>query len=236
MLVSRLVPALAGALLWALPEAHATTSGAPRARVHSIIVHAISGPSCRGGQVVFSGAPGDAERWKRFFDRHPFLAIHYVVDREGTALSSTPEGRQANHALGNNEGTIGIELVHNGDGIEPFGDKQIEALIRLLRSIRGRHDIPVANIKGHGDVDRRTFSCGGRTVKGRSDPGANFPWARVRAALRGGEEPAVAAAPASRGAAGALPKLLAEPRLIHSAPATMAPPPFALGGPARESR
>jgi N-acetylmuramoyl-L-alanine amidase len=165
--------------------ADATTYGARREIVDSIIVHAISGPSCAGGELAFSGAPGNAERWKAFFDRHPFLGIHYVVDREGVVLASTPEDRIANHALDNNDSSIGIELVHNGDGEEPFEARQIEALIGLLRSIRSRHDVPIANIKGHGEVDERTFRCGGRLYKTKMDPGANFPWAHVRAAVRG---------------------------------------------------
>lgn len=174
--------------IWALAvcvatQAFAHTFGMLRTKVHTIIVHAVSGPRCEGGRVVYSGAPGDAARWKRFFDTHPFLSIHYVVDRAGTVLASTPENREANHALHNNEGTIGIELVHNGDGIEPFGDKQIDALIELIKSIRSRHTIPIENIKSHAEVDTRTFVCGGRVVKGRQDPGANFPWAKLREAL-----------------------------------------------------
>jgi N-acetylmuramoyl-L-alanine amidase len=173
--------------------AGATTSGARRDRVDTIIVHAISGPTCVDGELRFSGAPGDAQRWKAFFDRHPFLGIHYVVDREGIALASTPEDRAANHALNNNETAIGIELVHDGDGVEPFSPRQIDALVRLLKSIRSRHDVPVGNIKGHSDVDERTFSCGGRVYKTKMDPGANFPWAHVRAALRG--EPRLVSGP-----------------------------------------
>jgi N-acetyl-anhydromuramyl-L-alanine amidase AmpD len=75
--------------------------------------------------------------------------------------------------------------VHNGDSQEPFGGKQIEALIGLLKSIRTRHPVPIDNIKGHSDVDERTFACGGQLYKTKMDPGANFPWGRVRAELRG---------------------------------------------------
>ena len=176
---------MAAALVLAGPwPAEGTTSGPAREIVDSIILHAIGGPSCDGGKLAFSGAPGDAQRWKNFFDRHPFLGIHYVVDRDGLVLASTPEDRVANHALDNNATSIGIELVHEGDGIEPFGKRQIDALIGLLKSIRSRHAVPIENIKGHSDVDVRTFACGGRLYRTKMDPGANFPWARVRAALR----------------------------------------------------
>jgi N-acetyl-anhydromuramyl-L-alanine amidase AmpD len=182
-----LLTAICGLSICAAIPAVAHTSGKPRKHVHTIIVHTVSGPQCEGGRVVYSGAPGDAARWKRFFDTHPFLGIHYVVDRAGRVLPSTPEEREANHALHNNEGAIGIELVHNGDGIEPFSDRQIDALIELIRSIRSRHAIPVENVKSHAEVDRRTFVCGGRQVKSRPDPGANFPWRRLRQALKDDE-------------------------------------------------
>jgi hypothetical protein len=186
LFASALAMAAAGA-------AEATTSGPRRETVDGIVIHAISGPSCSGGRLAFSGAPGDAERWKRFFDRHPFLGIHYVVDRAGVALASTPEDRVANHALDNSETTIGIELVHDGDGEEPFGERQIAGLIALLKSIRSRHPVPVESILGHSDVDVRTFTCGGRVYKTKMDPGPNFPWAQVRAALR--EEPRLVSGP-----------------------------------------
>jgi N-acetylmuramoyl-L-alanine amidase len=206
------------------PQTWATTRGALRSSVHTIVVHAVSGPACIGGRVVYSGAPGDAERWKRFFDGHPFLGIHYVVDREGKALPSTPESREANHARDAKDGTIGIELVHQGDGIEPFGDAQFDALIRLIESIRRRHNIPLENIVGHGEIDGRTFTCGGRTIKGRSDPGANFPWARLRTALGGGArkpDPAPIKPPAMVASAMPLPQLVHGPMLATRPPTTI---------------
>lgn len=186
---------LAGAMwLAALGPACASTSGPRRDTIDSIIVHAISGPHCTNGQLAFSGAPGDAGRWKRFFDRHPFLGIHYVIDREGVVLASTPEDRVANHTRQDNDTSIGIELVHDGDGREPFSARQIAALIGLIKAIRSRHAVPLEGIKGHSDVDERTFACGGQTYKTKMDPGANFPWALVRAALRG-EPPRLVSGP-----------------------------------------
>jgi hypothetical protein len=172
------------ALALLLVPTDARKFGPSRADVHTIIIHAVSAPACVAGRVVYSGAPGDAMRWKRFFDAHPVLGIHYIVDRSGIVAISTPENQAANHARGHNDGSIGIELVHRSDGLEPFGDDQIEALIELIRSIRRRHTIPVENIKSHAEIDDRTFFCGGKAFKGRMDPGENFPWSRLRAALR----------------------------------------------------
>ncbi len=178
-------------VLMAAYPATAKTRGAKRTTVDSIIVHTISGPytKCKSGRVRFSGAPGDAQRWKRFFDKHRSLGIHYVVDRAGAVAVSTPEYRVARHTMHHNATTIGIELVHKGDGREPFGEPQIEALVRLIKDIRSRHKIPISKILGHEHVDHRTFSCAGRSVKRKQDPGANFPWRRLRAALMGVPKP-----------------------------------------------
>jgi N-acetylmuramoyl-L-alanine amidase len=185
---------MAGVVALAVPWPAAGTASGPRRQVvDTIIVHTIGGPSCVEGKLAFSGAPGDAGRWKAFFDRHPFLGIHFVVDRDGVALASTPEDRFANHALDNNDTSIGIELVHEGDGIEPFGKRQIDALIRLIRSIRSRYAVPIENIKGHSDVDVRTFACGASRYATKMDPGANFPWELARAAVQG--EPHLIAGP-----------------------------------------
>ena len=220
--------------------AAATTAGTRRTTIDTIIVHAVSGPSCAGGRLKFSGAPGDASTWKRFFDRHPFLGIHYVVDRDGQVAASTPEERIANHALDNNATSVGIELVHEGDGIEPFGEPQITALIGLLERISRRHGIAVERIKGHGDVDHRTFVCGGRSHKGRSDPGANFPWIRVVSALTGPQPDAARVAvrrpappaPVQVEAPQLLPpRLLVRPREVFR---PEAPAPYGLG--LRDSR
>lgn len=180
--------AIACAVLAAIASpAVAGSKGTERtAPVDTIVIHAVSGPSCSNGEIRFSGGPGDATRWKRFFDNHPFLGIHYVVDRAGVALASTPEDRVANHARGNNATTIGIELVHDGDSKEPFGARQIDGLVKLLKSIRSRHRVPVENIKSHAEVDVRWFTCGNETYKTKMDPGTNFPWGQVRAELLGG--------------------------------------------------
>lgn len=193
-MISRFAIAMLLLATGALPAAAGAKGSERTVPVDTIVVHAISGPSCSDGRIKYSGAPGNAERWKRFFDNHPFLGIHYVIDRDGVTLASTPEDRVANHARNNNASTIGIELVHNGDGMEPFSQRQIAGLIRLLQSIRTRHRVPVENIKSHSEVDVRTFTCGEEVHKTKMDPGENFPWGQIRSALLGG------------------PRLIAEPR------------------------
>lgn len=165
----------------------ATSSGPKRQYVDRIIIHTISGPTCENGKVVYTGADGDAAFWKGYFDSHAYLSVHYIIDRRGITVSSVPEDETANHAVGHNDESIGIELVHNGDGKEEFGQAQINALVSLLKDIRGRYPISVSSIVGHTDIDDRTFQCGGQEMKSKPDPGANFPWASVRAAMQNPE-------------------------------------------------
>lgn len=154
----------------------AMTSGPPRSKVDTIIIHAIGGPMCKGDKVVFTNADGDAYRWKYYFESHEILSIHHIVDRAGTVVSSIPEDQVAHHAIGHNSTSIGIELVNSGSGQEPYPEAQISALINLVKAIQQRWSIESGSIKRHSDVDTRTFTCGGMEVKAKQDPGANLKW------------------------------------------------------------
>jgi N-acetylmuramoyl-L-alanine amidase len=85
--------------------------------------------------------------------------------------------------MGYNKKSIGIELVNNGDGLDPFPPKQISALIELLRRLKYSYNISVDKIKGHGEIDTRMEKCGSISYKKKVDPGAAFPWQEVREAL-----------------------------------------------------
>jgi N-acetylmuramoyl-L-alanine amidase len=152
--------------------------------VNTIVLHTIGGPECINGKVVFTGAPGDAKKWKAYFEASEAVGIHYVVDREGNIESSIDESRVAYHARGKNSTSIGIELVNVGDGKEEFPEEQIEALIKLVKAIKARHpDIVNANIIPHSDIDKRTFECNGADIKLKQDPGHRFPYERVLSAV-----------------------------------------------------
>ncbi len=164
-------------------RADARTTGPSRATVDAIIVHTTGGPECRKGQVDF-GTAGTVNSMKSYFEQHAELGIHYLVGRDGQVAKSIPEGQVANHAIGWNERSIGVELINKGDGKDPFPEAQIGALVGLIKEIRQRHRIDIANIKGHTEVDQRTFECGGKKVKTKQDPGPLFPWDRVRHGVR----------------------------------------------------
>ncbi len=145
--------------------------------VDTIVLHAIGGPYCKDGEVVFSGSSGNAEKWKVFFEREKGISIHHVVDRDGNIASSVDENRVAWHAKGRNARSIGIELTNKGDGLQEYPMVQIIALSKLVREIMSRHpDISNAKIIRHSDIDVRTFECGGKDVKTKQDPGPMFPY------------------------------------------------------------
>lgn len=162
-----------------ITNAEAGARGQKRTEVHQIIVHATGGPFCERGRVRFSPA-GTVEGIKRFFERSSSVSIHYIVGPDGEVARSVPEDEVAFHPRDQNEDSIGIELINAGDGEEPYPQAQVDALVKLVASIRRRWNIPLSAVKGHEDVDRSTFVCGGEEVRRKQDPGPLFPWDRVR--------------------------------------------------------
>jgi N-acetylmuramoyl-L-alanine amidase len=105
------------------------------------------------------------------------VSSHYLIARDGRIVQLVDERERAWHAglswwgghADLNSSSIGIELDNNGR--EPFAEPLITSLLALLRDIKQRLNIPVANFIGHGDV------APGRKV----DPSTFFPWQRLAA-------------------------------------------------------
>ena len=168
----------------------AKPGGHPRRRaVDSVIIHSLGGPDCRAGSPFFRRIDGDARSWMATFNRLPIVSIHYVIDRDGKVEHGVPESVAATHARGWNQRSVGIELVNNGDGVDPFPPPQLGALVQLVQGIRQRHpDITLARVLRHSDVDRSTFPAarhgeGCTAFRRKLDPGDAFPWEAFRAAL-----------------------------------------------------
>ena len=84
------------------------------------------------------------------------VSSHYTIDRDGTIVSHVFENARAWHAGVSrmedgrthvNDFSIGIELVNRNDGIDPFPDRQIQALRDLMKDIMARH--PIQHIVPH---------------------------------------------------------------------------------------
>jgi len=113
------------------------------------------------------------------------VSSHYLInDTPPTIYRLVDENRRAWHA-GNsqwqgrtwlNASSIGIELVNPGYRETEQGrvwfaypDGQIDQLIRLLKDIQQRHELPVDSIIGHSDI----------APQRKVDPGPLFPWKRL---------------------------------------------------------
>lgn len=188
----RILAALFAAALLAA-SAFANPSGPPRRRpVDAIVIHSLGGPDCLNGTVFHRQIEGTAQPWADFFTRLPGVSIHYVIDRAGMVAMSLPEHEVASHAIGWNQRSIGIELVNNGDGKDPFPDAQMTALLRLVHDIGRRHPaLRVENFRRHSDIDTSTFperrhgiAC--TRFRRKLDPGDAFAWDAFLAAVRAG--------------------------------------------------
>jgi N-acetyl-anhydromuramyl-L-alanine amidase AmpD len=155
--------------------------------ITALVIHTVGGPACIADTVQFRPIPkrdDDAQFWQKILKTARNEA-HYVIGRNGTAAQVMPPTDIAYHTAGINDVSIGIELVHRGDGIEPFEEPQIVKLIELIKEIRRQFPkISISNIVMHSDIDQRTCPCGGKLYRRRQDPGANFPMQRVIDAVR----------------------------------------------------
>lgn len=103
------------------------------------------------------------------------VSAHYVVSRNGDTYQMLGDMYRAWHAgIGSwggntdiNSSSIGIEL--DNDGYEEFSEEQIESLLKLLKELKEKYNIPAHNIIGHSDL------APGRKV----DPNPSFPWKKL---------------------------------------------------------
>ena len=152
--------------------------------IDAIVLHAIAGPYCNKGIVRYSSAKSGLVFWKGFFERHAVVGIHYIIDRDGSIVSSIDEGRVANHAIGWNQRSIGVELINKGDGVESYPKAQILSLELLVRQLMVKYPkIKLENIVRHSDIDARSFVCGSQSIKQKQDPGQEFGYRRFLKAL-----------------------------------------------------
>jgi N-acetyl-anhydromuramyl-L-alanine amidase AmpD len=110
----------------------------------------------------------------RDVEAHPVIGIHWMIGRDGTVRRSIPEDQVAHHVFTYSGRSIAIELVNEGDGIDPFPEPQLAALVSLLRDIRERHRIPRSGLKRHSDLDLGRLPCD-PSQRRKVDPGRAFP-------------------------------------------------------------
>lgn len=171
---------LALAAAWALGGCTSTTTpgGVP-----IDIRHSSRGQDSRVLFLVIHYTVADLPLSIKVLTQHD-VSAHYLISDEAPPriLRLVPEERRAWHSglsawKGHsqlNAGSIGIEIVHPGfrlgpDGERiyvPFPQRQIDALIPLVRDVVARHQIRPERILGHGEVSPQL----------KHDPGPTFPW------------------------------------------------------------
>jgi N-acetylmuramoyl-L-alanine amidase len=161
-------------------DAEARRTGKVRTQaIDMVVIHSTGGPTCDAttGKPIWVGAGTLAENM-RLIEADPKLGIHYMIDRDGTLRGSVPEDEVANHVFHYSGRSIGIELINDGDGLDPFPDAQLASLVKLLRDIKQRRAITRDGIKRHSDLDHALLSCD-RTQRRKVDPGAAFPYEAI---------------------------------------------------------
>ncbi|HWI99627.1 MAG TPA: 1,6-anhydro-N-acetylmuramyl-L-alanine amidase AmpD [Burkholderiales bacterium] len=153
----------------------------PGVEISLVVIHSISLP------------PGEygGEHIERLFTNrldpaaHPYfrevhalkVSSHFLIRRDGEVVQFVPPERRAWHAGASswrgrgrcNDFSVGIELEGADDS--PFADPQYAALASLLTDLRTQ--LPLRAIAGHSEI------APGR----KTDPGAQFDWSRLLAAL-----------------------------------------------------
>jgi N-acetylmuramoyl-L-alanine amidase len=178
-LVAWLLVALLTSLLASGPV-HARRDGQPRRQpINMVVIHSTGGPTCdaKTGRPIWVGAGTMADNI-RTIEAHPTLGIHHMIDRDGRHRTSVPENQIAHHVFRFSARSIAIELINDGDGVDPFPPAQLAALVALLQGIAQRHGLAADAVVRHSDLDTSPMACD-PSKRRKVDPGAAFPYQSV---------------------------------------------------------
>ena len=147
--------------------------------------HTSTAQSSRVQYIVLHYTSADLQRSLELLTRGEVSAHYLIGDRPPTLYRLVDENRRAWHAGDSewqgrtwlNASTLGIELVNPGyeedaEGNRrwhPYPSEQIEVLIRLLKELMRRHELPPGSIIGHSDI----------APQRKLDPGPLFPWQQL---------------------------------------------------------
>jgi len=79
------------------------------------------------------------------------IRAHYIIKENGEIIYYTPEPEKANHCIGHNANSIGIEVV--GTYKQPISGNQLNSLISLVSQTRKKYNIPKSKVHGHYELD-----------------------------------------------------------------------------------
>jgi N-acetylmuramoyl-L-alanine amidase len=113
---------------------------------HVIVIHYTDGPSFQSAWNTFADDVPDSE-----LHELPGTCAHFVINRAGTIYQLVSLGTMCRHTVGLNWTAIGIEHVGHSDG-QVLGDRrQVSASLHLVRWLRCRFHIPIADTIGHNE-------------------------------------------------------------------------------------
>ena len=102
------------------------------------------------------------------------VSCHYLISKSGKVYKMVSDNNRAWHAGKSqwknykdlNSNSIGVELDFNPKKDRTYNVNIIKILVILIKNLRNKYNIPVANILGHSDI----------APYRKIDPGKDFPW------------------------------------------------------------
>jgi len=126
--------------------------------------------------IHYTGMKSFDEAFDRLCDKKSEVSAHYLIKEDGEIINLVYDEYRAWHAgvsswRGSdnvNDYSVGIELVNKGHefGYEPFPERQMDSLLRLLQELLEKYPIEIRNIVGHSDI----------APTRKEDPGELFNW------------------------------------------------------------
>ncbi len=113
---------------------------------HVIVIHYTDGPSFLSAYNTFAADVPDPE-----LHEMPGTCAHYVIDSAGMVHQLVSLGIMCRHTVGLNWTSIGIEHVGYRDRQILDNRRELGASLRLVRWLRCRFHITVADVIGHNE-------------------------------------------------------------------------------------
>jgi N-acetylmuramoyl-L-alanine amidase len=113
---------------------------------HVIVIHYTDGPTFQSAWYTFADDVPDPE-----LHELPGTCAHFVVDTNGMIYQLVSVRTICRHTVGLNWTAIGIEHVGYSDAQVLGNRRQMSASLRLVRWLRCRFHIPIADVIGHNE-------------------------------------------------------------------------------------
>jgi N-acetylmuramoyl-L-alanine amidase len=113
---------------------------------HVIVIHFTETPDFQSTYNTFALDVPDVE-----LHELPGVCAHFVVDRDGTIHQLVRLGIMCRHTVGLNWTAIGVEHVGSSDAQVLDDPVQLAASLRLVRWLRCRFHIRIADVIGHNE-------------------------------------------------------------------------------------